>query len=128
MSKFSTSSFKKSLSYAIKGLTIAFKSQQNFRTQLLLAVLAIFFAFILKFNGLEFCILVLMIAMVLLCELFNSVIEFVLDAVYRNKYSKLVEMAKDMSAGAVLVSTLTSIIAGAALFLHKIIPIIKAVI
>ena len=70
----------------------------------------------MKFTIVEFCILFMTMAMVLLCELFNSVIEFALDALYHNKYSKLVEMAKDMSAGAVLISTFASIVIGSVLF------------
>ncbi len=125
MSKYSTSSFRRSLSYAFRGLAIAFKSQQNFRTQVLLGFMAFWVATILKFSAIEFCILVLIMGMVLLCELFNSVIEFTLDAVYKNKYSKLVAMAKDMSAGAVLISSFASILSGAILFLHRIYEIFQ---
>lgn len=116
MSKFSTSSFKKSFSYAVRGLKLAYKSQQNFRTELLLGSFAFILAIFMKFTIVEFCILFMTMAMVLLCELFNSVIEFALDALYHNKYSKLVEMAKDMSAGAVLISTFASIVIGSVLF------------
>jgi diacylglycerol kinase len=73
----------------------------------------------------EFCLLLFVIAMVLICELINSVIEFVLDATYRNKYSKLVEMSKDMSAGAVLIATILSIVIGSLLFLGKISVLIR---
>ncbi len=57
-----------------------------------------------------------MIAIVLICELLNSVIEFTLDAVYGNNYSKLVEMAKDMSAGMVLLAAISSVVVGIVLF------------
>lgn len=120
MSKYATSKFHKSFTYAVKGIIAAIKSQQNFRIQLLIGFFAYIFAVFLKFSVVEFCILSLVIAMVLLCELFNSVIEFTLDAVYRNKYSKLVELAKDMAAGAVLISTVFSALIGAMLFLNKI--------
>lgn len=121
MTKYATSKFYKSFSFAIRGIFAAIKSQQNFRIQLSIGFFAYIAAFFLKFSIVEFCILSLVIAMVLLCELFNSVIEFTLDAVYKNKYSKLVELAKDMAAGAVLISTFFSIVIGIMLFVHRII-------
>ena len=52
-------------------------------------------------------------------ELFNSVIEFALDALYKNKYSKMVKMAKDLSAGVVLIAAMTSVLIGLMLFGRK---------
>lgn len=128
MSKYSTSKFYKSLGYAFKGIMAAIKSQQNFRIHILLGFFAFILAIFLHFSAVEFCILFLVIAMVLLCELFNSVIEFTLDAVYKNKYSKLVELAKDMAAGAVLISTGFSLLIGFILFGSKIFPLIERVL
>lgn len=119
MSKFTAGKFSQSLSFALKGLRIAYKSQRNFRTQIFVGSIALIAAILFQFTMVEFCLLFFVIAMVLICELFNSVIEFVLDATYRNKYSKLVEMSKDMSAGAVLLATILSIIIGLLLFIHK---------
>lgn len=124
MSKYTAHNFFKSCSYAIKGIRIAIKSQLNFRIQLVFALLITIAAICLKFSVAELCILFIVIALVLICELFNSVIEFVLDATYRNKYSKLVEMSKDMSAAAVLIASTVSVIVGGLLFLNKIIPLI----
>jgi len=41
-------------------------------------------------------------------ELLNSVFEFALDAYYKNKYSRLVKFAKDISAASVLLMAVTS--------------------
>ncbi|MDD3236502.1 MAG: diacylglycerol kinase family protein [Candidatus Gastranaerophilales bacterium] len=120
MSKYTAGKFSKSLYYALRGLRVAFKSQRNFRTQIFVGSIAIILALFLGFSTIELCILLFVIAMVLICELFNSVIEFVLDATYRNKYSKLVEMSKDMSAGAVLLATFFSLFLGLLLFANKI--------
>lgn len=125
MSKYTAGKFSKSFSFAIRGLFIAYKSQRNFRAQIFVGSLALILAAVLGFSMVEFCLLLFVIAMVLICEMFNSVIEFVLDATYRNKYSKLVEMSKDMSAGAVLLATFLSIIIGLLLFMNKILIIFK---
>lgn len=128
MSKYSEKSFLKSFGYAIHGLRLALKSQRNFRRQIVLGIIAVILGFFLRFAAAEFCILLLLIAMVLICELFNSVIEFMLDSVFKNKYSKLVGMSKDMAAGAVCIASSCALITGFILFSSKIIPIVKGFI
>lgn len=120
MSKYSAESYKKSFEYANKGLRAAMKSQKNFRFQLCVAVFVIFAAVILKFTRLELCITIFAIGFVLVAELFNSVIEFALDALYHNKRNTLVGLAKDMSAGAVMVATCCSVVIGIILFAQHI--------
>ena len=124
MTKFKTSGYSKSIEYANKGLRIAIKSQRNFRFHIIAAVLVILLAIVLKFNTIEMCIVIFAIGLVMRAELFNSVIEFALDALYRNKKNTLVGMAKDMSAGAVLVAVFTSGIIGSILFFNHIYDII----
>lgn len=120
MSKYSEKSFLKSFGYARRGLKLAIKSQRNFLRQICTAILVIIAAFILKFSHIEFCIIIVVISFVLFAELFNSVTEFLFDAVFKNRYSKLAEMAKDMAAGAVCISSFCAIIVGSILFIHKI--------
>ena len=91
MSKFSSGSYKKSLSYAIQGLSVAYKTQKNYRFHLLAGFLAIIGGILLNFKCIEYCILILAISFVITAELFNSVIEFSLDALYKNKFSKIKE-------------------------------------
>ena len=119
MTKFKASGYAKSIEYANKGLRIAVKSQRNFRFQLCFSILVVLMAVFLKFSLIEMCLIVFAIGFVLVAELFNSVIEFALDALYRNKKNTLVGMAKDMSAGAVLVATCCAVIIGAILFSNK---------
>ena len=120
MSKYSHNNFFKSFATARKGLRLAFKSQKNFRYHTIAAILVLILAVLLQFDCIEFCVLFFAIGFVMVSELFNSVIEFSLDAYYRNKYSTLVKMAKDMAAGGVLIATTTSILVGLFLFGHKI--------
>lgn len=118
MSKYTHNSFFKSFATARKGLVVAFKSQKNFRIHNIAAIVVIILAMLFRFSYIEFCLLLFAIGFVMTAELFNSVIEFALDALYRNKYSTLVKMAKDMAAGGVLIATVTSIAIGVILFGH----------
>ena len=121
MTKFKSSSVKKSFSNAIRGLKLALFSQRNFRIEVIIAFIVVIAALCLKVSHSDLCILIIMIAIVLICELLNSIIEFTLDAVYRNHYSKLVEMAKDMSAGLVFFVSMISVVIGLIVF----VPYIK---
>ena len=110
MKKFQSKSFIKSASHAFDGLYLAFRSQRNFRKHLYIASVVLFIAILLKVSILAFCLLLLTNSLVLVLELLNSVFEFVLDAYYKNRYSRLVKFAKDISAASVLLMAVTSMI------------------
>jgi diacylglycerol kinase len=116
MSKYKKTNFKLSLKNAVRGIELLWKSEKNFRTHCIITVLVLLLALLFSFDAKEMCILILTISIVILSEIFNSAIEFTLDAVYKNKYSRLVGMAKDISAAAVTISAMFSIIIGLFLF------------
>ena len=123
MTRFKSSSVVESISNAVRGLKLAISSQRNFVIEVIIAIIAFVSAIILGFTSTDKCILLIMIAIVLVCEMLNSVIEFTLDAVYKNSYSKLVEMAKDMSAGMVLLVAIISVVVGIFLYFPYIIKL-----
>lgn len=125
MSKFSQKYFLKSFGCAIHGIKLAFKSEKNLSRQLFVGIIAIITAFLLSFNAIEFCIVIMCIAGVLVAELLNSSIEYAIDAVFKNNYSKLAGMAKDIAAGAVCLTSITAGIIGTVLFLPKIYILLK---
>lgn len=120
MAKFKTKNYMDSFKYARKGFMLCLKSQRNFRIELIAAAVVFAAAFWLRFTAVEFCILIIITLVVLVAEVFNSVIEFSYDAYYRNKYSNIVKMAKDISACGVMMTAFSSIAIGAILFLNKI--------
>ena len=110
MNKFQSRSFSKSVMYALNGVRLAFRSQRNFRKHLVIGIFSLSLAFLLKVSIVEFCIILFTNMFVLVTEMINSVIEFVIDAYYKNKWAKLAKLSKDIGAGAVLVSATTSAI------------------
>ena len=103
------------LKTAILGLIFAFKEEANFRIQLLIALLVIFFMIFFGLNSIEKSILLLTIFVVLSLELINSQIEKFLDLIQPELHPK-VKRIKDFSAGAVLITALGSIIIGLLIF------------
>lgn len=116
MSKFKSQGFNKTFRNARKGLMLVIKSEINLRFHLIIAFFVILFAVFLKFSYIEFCLLLFAIAIVIISEMLNTAIEFTLDSVYHNKYSKMVGMAKDISAGAVMLASFISAFVGLIIF------------
>lgn len=125
MKKYQSKSFIKSAMHATNGLYLAFRTQKNFRKHIVIAVFVLTLAFLLKAKGMEIAIIVATNTCVLVAELINSVIEFVMDAYYKNKYSRLCKFAKDISAGAVLLCAISSAAIAAILLVPRLINFIK---
>lgn len=124
VSKYKAPGFAGTCKNAFKGIRLALKSERNIRVHFSIAVVAIASGIVLKFTPPEFCLLLIAIALVIIAEMVNSAIEFSLDAIFHNRYSKLVGMAKDIAAGAVMVATFISIAIGILLFGSKIVSLI----
>ena len=125
MKKYQSKSFIKSAMHATNGLYLAFRTQKNFRKHIVIAVFVLTLAFLLKAKGMEIAIIVATNTCVLVAELVNPVIEFVMDAYYKNKYSRLCKFAKDISAGAVLLCAISSAAIAAILLVPRLINFIK---
>lgn len=124
MTKYKKQSFTSTFKNARKGMRLTIKSERNVRIHLLTATLVLITAYCLSFSITKFCILFLTIAAVISAEMFNSAIEFALDSIYHNKYSRMVGMAKDIAAGAVMVVTIVAVMIGILLFAPPIIELI----
>ncbi len=120
MTKYKSQGFSNTFKNARKGLRLVLKSEINIRIHFCAALLILIFAACLGFSVTKICVLLLTISSVICAEMVNSAIEFSLDAVFHNKYSKLVGMAKDISAGAVMFTTFVAIAVGLLLFVPAI--------
>ena len=116
MSKFKSQNLFHTFKNAGRGVRLSVKSERNIKIHFFIAFLVILFAILLKMSVTRVCILVIAISNVMVAEFINTSLEFGLDAVFHNKYSKLVGMAKDIAAGAVIVASIFSAIIGTLLF------------
>jgi diacylglycerol kinase len=96
-------------SYAFSGLWYALRTQRNARVHVAAALLVIIVGIILHVSPLEFAMLFVAITGVFIAEMFNTVIEVCVDLVSPN-YHPLAKIAKDMAAGAVLLSAMLAIV------------------
>lgn len=116
MTKFKSQGFGKTFKNARKGFRLVLKSEMNLRIHVTIALLVLLFAYLLDFSSIEYCILLLSTSTVIVAEMLNTAIEFTLDAVFHNRYSRMVGMAKDISAGAVMFASFITIFVGLILF------------
>ena len=112
MTKFKSQGFNNTFKNARKGFRLVLKSELNIRVHVAVATLVLFAALLFKFSALEFCIVLFVIGLVIVAEMLNTAIEFTLDSIYHNRYSRMVGMAKDISAGAVMFATIISVLVG----------------
>ena len=120
MSKYKSQGFRNTFKNARKGMRLAIRSERNIRVHLATALFVMLLGVFLGLDSVKICILLLTVAMVVSMEMINSAIEFSLDAVFHNRYSKLVGMAKDISAGAVMFVTIVAVVLGCLIFLPAI--------
>jgi len=108
-----------SFGYAFSGLKTALKNEPNIRIHLLISLLAIILAFFLGFSPVEWIILAFTISFVLILELINTSLEALVNIV-SPEIKEEARIAKDISAAAVFIGALLSLVVGAFLFLPKV--------
>ena len=101
--------------YAAKGIGYAFSTQRNFRIHVGFAMGAFGLGFLLGLNKSDLAIMSLTATSVLIVELLNTAIESVVDLAIGKRFHPLAQIAKDCSAGAVLVASISSVIIAALL-------------
>ncbi len=116
MGLFSIKKFSKSLKYASRGLVSVYKTEQNFRFQIIIALIVIILMLGFGVTRKEAVLLILMIAFVLVMELINSVFEKIADMM-KPRIHVYAELIKDIMSAAVLITALASLIIGLIIFI-----------
>ena len=101
----------RSFEHAYRGMIYAVRTQRNMRFHVVVAVVVLVASLLVGVRKLELAVLVLTILLVFVTELFNTAMEFVVDLATR-EYHPLAKLAKDVSAGAVLVSSVGAVLVG----------------
>ena len=117
--EFSFASRLNSFRFAFQGFQILIR-EVNFQIHLVFTTLTISLGFYFKLQAIEWISLILVIGFVLVSEIFNTSLEYLADSVSL-EFHPLIKISKDISAFAVLVSAIISILVGCILFLPKVI-------
>jgi diacylglycerol kinase (ATP) len=108
-----------SFDYAIRGIVHTLRTQRNMRFHLIAAALVFIAALVYRVSGLELIALIFAVGLVFVCELMNTAVETVVDLATQN-YDPLAAIAKDVSAGAVLISAVIAVSVGYVVFFSRV--------
>src|SRR3989344_5759398 len=121
--RFSILARVKSYNHAWRGLRILIKTSHNVWAGIFVGLLAIYLGFILNISNSEWLFLTFSIFLVFITEAFNSAMEIDINLT-SPEYHPYARDTKDVAAGAVLLSTLLSIIVALFIFLPKILVLL----
>lgn len=85
----------------LKGIKYTFKTEHSFKCHTVLGILALVTNIITKSSVYDYTILLLLAGGVFGCELINTAIEHICDAI-TTEYNEHIKYAKDIAAGAVV--------------------------
>jgi diacylglycerol kinase (ATP) len=91
------------LGYTLEGLKTAYKNEDAFRQEVLLAVILIPIAFFLEPAAIQRALMIGSILLVLVVELLNSAVEAAVDRISLDHH-RLAKRAKDIGSAAVFIS------------------------
>jgi len=111
-------SFLRSFSFAGQGVWHVVRTQRNMRVHLAAAAAVIVLALILRVGAVDWACLLGVIGLVLTAEALNTVVEAIVD-LCTDEFHPLAKIAKDVAAGAVLISSVAAIGVGIAVFLPR---------
>ena len=106
------SSFLRSLICAFRGIWIAFRAERNLKIHTVALCLVIALGIYLGLSALEWGLVIFALGLVFITELINTAIERIGDKAANGQKSHTIGIAKDISAGAVLISALTALAIG----------------
>ena len=113
----------KSFGYAFKGIYDLLRLEPNSRIHLLATVCALIAGILLRISRSEWCIILIVIALVWAAEAFNTAFEKLTDHLFP-EYNEKARFAKDVAAGAVLVCAMAALVCGLIIFLPKLMSVI----
>lgn len=111
-----------SFEYAIRGIVYAVRTQRNMRLHMLAAAVVFIAALVFGVGGLELIALVFAVGFVIVAELVNTAVETTVDLA-TDGFDPLAAIAKDVAAGAVLISAITAVAVAYVVFFARITPL-----
>src|SRR5213594_542512 len=107
-----------SFNFAIEGVVHVLRTQRNLRIHFAVAVAVLVIAAAVGVSKIELIVLLISIAFVLVAEMINTAVEGTIDAA-TTSFDPMAKLAKDIAAGAVLISSVNAVAVGYLVFAGK---------
>lgn len=104
---------------AFSGIWYTIKTQRNLKIQLVIALIVVIACIILKLNITECMFLIFATMLVIITETMNTAVETAVN-LCTDKFHPLAKIAKDVAAGAVVLSSLNAVIMAIFIIISKI--------
>ena len=104
-----------SFKYALRGIKEVVSSERNAKVHIVFAILAVVLAVILKITLIDFLFIFIAISLVFFSEIINTALEKTLDLISQEN-NHMVQLTKDMMAGAVLVTATCAVVVAVGVF------------
>lgn len=101
----------KSFLNAFRGIFLMMKSERNFQIEVSAFLINLFLIFYLKLSSADAACILMVSFGVLAAEIFNTAIEKICDII-QPEFDTRIGIIKDISAGAVVLMTITSVVVG----------------
>lgn len=109
--------FTASIKNSVNGLVYAYLNEQSLTLHALLTIFVLASGFYFDITKMQWAILVVVMAIIIVTELLNTAIEAVVDLVTK-EYHELAKVAKDCASAAAFVSSLVAL----SLYLYVFVP------
>ncbi len=107
-----------SFNYALDGIIFALRTQRNMRIHLLIMILLILLSINFNLSRTDIMALTFCVTLVFVTEMINTAIESAID-LFTREYHELAKIAKNVAAGAVLISAINATLIGYLVFIDK---------
>lgn len=112
----------RSFGFALEGISLFLRTQRNARIEAGIGIAAVVLGVRLALAPIEWVALALTIALVLILEGLNTVLEIAID-LSTPEINPRAKAAKDVSAGMVLIAAIASVVVGLVLFAPKLLAL-----
>ena len=114
----------RSIKDALAGIELMLRTQHNASVHLVATMVAIITAILLRISAGEWALIIAAMVAVWVAEAMNTAFELLCD-VASPQFHPIVKQAKDVSAGAVLISAICAIAIGCSVFIPRIIQFVS---
>lgn len=105
--------------HVFDGFSVLWKEEHNARIHIITSFIVLILSFLLNLSLIEWAIVLILIALVLSLEIINTAIENICDYI-SPEWHQTIKKIKDLSAAAVFLAAIVSVVCGIAIFLPKI--------
>ena len=116
----------KSFGYAFDGIWTGIRNERNMKIHCIAAIFVTLAGTLFHITAVQWCICLLLFALVISLELVNTDVEAAVDLVTEEK-KPLAKIAKDTAAGAVLFAAIVSVIIGCIIFLPYVLELLEKI-